>query len=74
MNCTRSRNVVLASSVACRFELLDVLTGMRSVTVHYRSVNDKVAAEVINRNADGLITRVEVHYRDGDKQTTEAEE
>jgi hypothetical protein len=40
------------------------------VTVYYRSVKDKVAAEVMRLNADGLIARVDVHYRDGEKQTT----
>jgi hypothetical protein len=29
-------------------------------------VIDKLAAEVLSLTADGLIARVEVHYRDGD--------
>lgn len=56
-----------------RFELLDVLTGMDSVTLYYRSINDKVAAEVMSLNADGLIARVEVHYRDGHSRPLPAE-
>lgn len=38
--------------------------------MYYRSVKDKVAAEVMRLNAGGLIARVDVHYRDGEKQTT----
>ncbi|MDQ6735791.1 MAG: nuclear transport factor 2 family protein [Nitrospirota bacterium] len=53
-----------------RFELLDVLTGVTSVTLYYRSVKDKLAAEVMSLNANGVIGRVDVHYRDGDSQTT----
>ena len=64
----------LAAYPQLRFELLDVLTGMTSVTVYYRSVKDKVAAEVMILNADGLIACVEVHYRDGDRQTTDTRE
>lgn len=49
-----------------RFELLDVLTGVRSITLYYRRVKGKLAAEVMSLNADGLIARVDVHYRDGE--------
>lgn len=56
-----------------RFELLAVLTGVSSVTLCYRSVKDKLATEVMTLNADGLIARVQVHYRDGDSQTTDRE-
>jgi hypothetical protein len=51
-----------------RFELLDVLTGVTSVTLYYRSVKGKLAAEVMSLNAEGLITRVDVHYRDGESR------
>ncbi|MBA2252904.1 MAG: nuclear transport factor 2 family protein [Nitrospirales bacterium] len=64
----------LAAYPQLRFELLDVLTGMRSVTIYYRSVKDKVAAEVMSLNADGLIACVEVHYRDGATRPLTAEE
>ena len=55
-----------------RFDLLDVLTGVRSVTLYYRSVHDKVAAETMSLNDDGLIARVECHYWDGDKQAADS--
>jgi hypothetical protein len=56
----------LATYPDLRFELVDVLTGVASVTLYYPSVIDKLAAEVLSVTADGLIARVEVHYRDGD--------
>ncbi|HKN85769.1 MAG TPA: nuclear transport factor 2 family protein [Nitrospiraceae bacterium] len=62
----------LAAYPELRFDLLDVLTGVRSVTLYYRSVHDKVAAETMSLNDDGLIARVECHYRDGDKQAADS--
>lgn len=52
-------------------EQLDVLAGVRSVTLYYRSVKDKLAAEVMTLDVNGLIARVEVHYRDGNGQATD---
>jgi hypothetical protein len=52
---------------ALHFELLDVLVGVSSVTLYYRSVNERLAAEVMRLNDQGLIMRVAVHYRDGAK-------
>ena len=49
------------------FELLDVLIGVSSVTLYYRSVKERLAAEVLSLDDQGLIIRVEVHYRDGAK-------
>ena len=51
-----------------RFEFLDVLAGVRSVTLYYRSVNDKLAAEMMSLNAEGLIACAECHYRDGERR------
>lgn len=48
-----------------RFELLDVLVGVGSVTLYYRSVTERLAAEVMHINEHGLIDRVGVHYREG---------
>jgi hypothetical protein len=62
----------LAAYPHLRFGRLDVLTGMSSMTVYYRSVKDKVAAEVMSLNVNGLIARVEGHYRAGDRQTTDS--
>lgn len=47
------------------FHLLDVLVGVGSVTLYYRSVKDRLAAEVMHIDDCGKITRVEVHYREG---------
>jgi hypothetical protein len=47
-----------------RFELLDVLVGVGSVTLYYRSVKERLAAEVMHVNEQGLIDRVGVHYRE----------
>lgn len=46
------------------FELLDVLVGVGSVTLYYRSVKERLAAEVMHVNDHGLIDRVDVHYRE----------
>jgi hypothetical protein len=56
----------LAAYPDLQFELIDVLTGVASVTLYYRSVNGKLAAEVMHLNTDGLIVRVDVHYRESD--------
>lgn len=64
----------LAAYPDLRFELLDVLTGVRSVTLYYRSVKDKVAAETMSLNAEGLVARVECHYRDGNRQAPIADD
>ena len=43
------------------FELLNVLTGVDSVTLVYRSVNDLLAAEVMQFN-NAKVSKVLVHY------------
>jgi len=45
-----------------RFELMQVLVGVRSVTLLYRSVNNLDAAEVLTLNNLARIVRAEVHY------------
>jgi len=49
-----------------RFEPLDVLVGVDSVTLSYVSVGGRRAAEVMTVGADGRVTRVLAHYRDAD--------
>jgi hypothetical protein len=44
------------------FELLQVLTGIGSLTLYYRSVNNLLAAEVMFLDPRGLIERVAAHY------------
>jgi ketosteroid isomerase-like protein len=47
-----------------RFEPLDVLVGVDSVTLSYVSVGGRRAAEVMTVGDDGQVTRVLAHYRD----------
>ncbi|HLH21467.1 MAG TPA: nuclear transport factor 2 family protein [Chloroflexota bacterium] len=52
----------LASYPDLRFDLLEVLAGVRSVTVYYRSVRGLLAAEVMCLADDGRVERVLAHY------------
>jgi len=47
-----------------RFEPLDVLVGVDSVTLYYVSVGRRLAAEVMTLDPDGLVVRVLAHYRE----------
>jgi len=47
-----------------RFEPLDVLVGVSSVTLSYVSVGGRRAAEVMTLGPDGRVTHVLAHYRD----------
>jgi predicted solute-binding protein len=44
------------------FELLQVLPGMTSITLLYKSVNNLLAAEVMEINSEGKIYSVLAHY------------
>lgn len=44
------------------FELLHHTKGVRSVTLIYRSINDLVAAEMMEADDEGKISRVWTHY------------
>lgn len=52
----------LAAQPPLRFELLDVLAGVRSVTIYYRSIGRRVAAEVLEFNDRGEAVRGSAHY------------
>ena len=54
----------LAAYPDLRFELLEALAGVGSVTVYYRSVRGLLAAEVMWLAEDGRVARVWVHYSD----------
>jgi len=54
----------LAKFPELHFTLLQVLPGVGSVTLLYRSVNDLLAAEVMEIDAAGKICRVMAHYCD----------
>ena len=45
-----------------RFELFEVLTGVNSLVLYYRSVNNLLAAEVLVLNQDKKIAQVYAHY------------
>lgn len=45
-----------------QFELRQVFWGVRSVVLHYRSVNNLLAAEVFELDAQGQVCRVQCHY------------
>jgi ketosteroid isomerase-like protein len=45
-----------------KFTLLQVLTGVSSVTLYYRSVKDLSAAEVMRLDNSGKVVRVDAHY------------
>lgn len=47
------------------FKLLDVLPGVRSVVLHYRSIKDLIGAEFMEFDAAGKIRRVVAHYSPG---------
>jgi len=46
-----------------RFELLDVLPGVASVTLYYRNHRGRTVAETMFFGADGKVSRAAVHYR-----------
>jgi len=53
----------LAENPDLRFELLHVLTGLYSVTLVYRSLHrERLGAEVMVVNDEGLVTKAFVHY------------
>ena len=52
----------LAAQPPLRFELLQVLVGVDSVTIHYRSVARRIAAEVLIFNPERKVVRGMAHY------------
>jgi hypothetical protein len=52
----------LAKYPELAFQLLHVVTGVNSLTLIYKSVNNLLAAEVMELNREGLIQRVQAHY------------
>jgi ketosteroid isomerase-like protein len=45
-----------------RFELLEVFTGVNSVTIYYKAVLGKLATEVFFLNEDGRVFKALAHY------------
>ena len=54
----------LAAYPDLNFELLQLLIGVNSVTLYYRSVKDLLAAEVMILNSQHQVVKVIVHYSD----------
>jgi ketosteroid isomerase-like protein len=52
----------LARNPDLRFEVVDVLRCVDSVTIYMRSVGGRMVAEVLFVNDEGLISRVLAHY------------
>lgn len=52
----------LAAQPPLRFELLDVLAGIRSITIYYRSVGRRVVAEVLEFDARREVIRGAAHW------------
>lgn len=52
----------LAAYPDLQFHLHKILPGVRSVTICYESVNDLMAAEVMEIDGQGRIERVQAHY------------
>jgi hypothetical protein len=52
----------LAAYPELRFELIGVASGVDSVVLHYRSVNDLEAFEVMVLDRAGTVSRVLAHY------------
>ena len=47
---------------ASRFELMEVLTGVSSVVILFRTMNGRLAAQVLEFGADGKIVRGAAHF------------
>lgn len=46
-----------------KFEIINILYGVDSFTLYYKSVNEMLAAEVMKLDSNGMIERVVTHYR-----------
>ena len=47
-----------------RFELIVVLTGVDSITIHYKGARGRLAAEVFHFDAQGKVFAAFAHYKD----------
>ena len=52
----------LASYPALHFQPIAALGGIRSIALHYRSVEDRQAVEVMELDARGRVRRATAHY------------
>jgi hypothetical protein len=56
-------SVGIAPGSPLRFELIDVLPGVASVTLYYRNHRGRTVAETMFFDGAGLVAKVAVHYR-----------
>jgi hypothetical protein len=52
----------LAAYPELHFELIQVLVGVNSLVIYYRSVRELLAAEFMRVNLEGFVTHVTAHY------------
>lgn len=45
-----------------KFELIAILTGVNSITLHYKGAQDRLAAEVFHFDPSGKVVRAFAHY------------
>jgi hypothetical protein len=52
----------LATYPALQFQPIEALGGIRSIALHYRSIEDRLAIEVMELDARGQVRRAAAHY------------
>jgi hypothetical protein len=55
---------------ALQFQPIAALGGVGSIALHYRSVEDRQAIEVMELDAHGQVRRASAHYTDGSSEGT----
>ena len=54
----------LAQQPPLHFQLLEVLVGVSSLVLHYRTASGRLAAEVLTFNEEGQVIKGAAHYND----------
>jgi ketosteroid isomerase-like protein len=54
----------LAAQLPLKFELIEVLIGVKSIALHYRRTSGKPAIEILVFNDEGKVVRGIAHYSD----------
>ena len=54
----------LAQQPPLHFQLLNVLVGVNSLVLHYRTASGRLAAEVLTFNEEGQVIKGAAHYKD----------
>lgn len=53
----------LAAYPDLHFELYHILEGVNSIVLYYKSINNKLSAEMMVINEKGLVSEVRAHYK-----------